>query len=109
MKFWPWWNRPISRRWLGAHKTVVGFGFGVVSGVLVACVQSRLPWSATGAPDWVLAGVAQSIGAMTGDSVKSLVKRRVGIAPGQRWIPADQLDFVLGALLLAWRWLTLPR
>jgi CDP-2,3-bis-(O-geranylgeranyl)-sn-glycerol synthase len=24
-----------------------------------------------------------------------------------RWIPADQLDFVLGALALAWPWLTI--
>jgi hypothetical protein len=27
-KFWPGWNRPISRRWLGDHKTVVGFLLG---------------------------------------------------------------------------------
>jgi hypothetical protein len=32
------------------------------------------------------------------DSVKSFVKRRVGIAPGAPWIPFDQLDFVIGAL-----------
>ena len=35
---------------------------------------------------------------MAGDSMKSLVKRRIGIAPGKPWIPWDQLDFVLGAL-----------
>jgi len=27
--------------------------------------------------------------------------------PGQSWIPADQLDFIVGALLLAWPWLRL--
>jgi len=27
-RFWPGWNRPISRRWLGDHKTVVGFAQG---------------------------------------------------------------------------------
>jgi CDP-2,3-bis-(O-geranylgeranyl)-sn-glycerol synthase len=37
---------------------------------------------------------------MAGDSVKSFVKRRIGIAPGKPWIPWDQLDFVLGALAL---------
>ena len=73
-KFWPGWNAPISRRWLGARKTVVG--------------------------------LAQGTGAMSGDGAKSFVKRRLGIAPGHRWVPADQLDFVVGALLLTWPWLT---
>ena len=27
-KFWPGWNRPISRRWLGDHKTEIGFLLG---------------------------------------------------------------------------------
>ncbi|HEX5285728.1 MAG TPA: CDP-archaeol synthase, partial [Polaromonas sp.] len=34
-----------------------------------------------------------------GDSLKSFFKRRLGIAPGQRWIPFDQLDFILGGLV----------
>jgi CDP-2,3-bis-(O-geranylgeranyl)-sn-glycerol synthase len=37
---------------------------------------------------------------MAGDSAKSFVKRRVGIAPGQSWVPFYQLDFVIGALVL---------
>jgi CDP-2,3-bis-(O-geranylgeranyl)-sn-glycerol synthase len=40
---------------------------------------------------------------MGGDAAKSLVKRRLGIAPGKRWIPWDQVDFVLGALILVGR------
>lgn len=36
---------------------------------------------------------------MCGDSLKSYFKRRAGIAPGPAWIPADQLDFVTGALI----------
>ena len=39
---------------------------------------------------------------MCGDAAKSFIKRRIGIATGQSWIPADQLDFILGALLFAW-------
>jgi CDP-2,3-bis-(O-geranylgeranyl)-sn-glycerol synthase len=31
---------------------------------------------------------------------KSFVKRRLRIPPGTRWIPWDQVDFVLGALIL---------
>ena len=33
IKYWTGWNRPISRRWLGSHKTVMGFAIGVL-GVL---------------------------------------------------------------------------
>src|SRR5258706_2837963 len=101
-KFWPGWNRPISQKWLGAHKTVIGFSLGVVTALFVACIQSRIDWSGSlwPASSWIAIGLAQGFGAMAGDSLKSLVKRRIGIAPGQTWIPPDQLDFPLGALLL---------
>jgi CDP-2,3-bis-(O-geranylgeranyl)-sn-glycerol synthase len=108
-RFWPGWNRPISRRWLGDHKTVIGFALGVVSGVLTSYTQSRIPWSPGGyeASNWLPIGLAQGVGAMCGDAAKSFIKRRIGIAPGRSWIPADQLDFIMGALLLAWPWLHL--
>src|SRR6266498_4479411 len=95
-KFWPGWNRPISRRWLGDHKTVVGFALGVVIGVLVAYPQSRITWpfEAFDPSNWLAVGLAQSIGAMCAGAAKSFVKRRIGIRPGRAWIPADQLDFI---------------
>jgi CDP-2,3-bis-(O-geranylgeranyl)-sn-glycerol synthase len=104
VRYWPWWNAPISTRWLGSHKTVVGFAFGVAAAVGTACVQSRVGWAdALVRPDgWLSLGLRMGIGAMAGDSVKSFFKRRVGIAPGRPWIPADQLDYAMGALLLAW-------
>lgn len=102
VRYWNGWNRPISRRWLGEHKTVVGFGAGVLAAVVVSFIQSRLAWSgALAAYDhWAALGLRFGLGAMAGDSVKSLIKRRLGIAPGERWLPWDQLDFVLGALAL---------
>jgi CDP-2,3-bis-(O-geranylgeranyl)-sn-glycerol synthase len=108
-KFWPGWNRPIHRRWLGDHKTVIGFVLGVAAATLTAYLQSFASWSPRGLDPstWALAGFAQGVGAMGGDSVKSFFKRRAGIAPGSRWIPADQLDFVIGAMLFAWPWLRL--
>jgi CDP-2,3-bis-(O-geranylgeranyl)-sn-glycerol synthase len=106
-KFWPGWNRPISRRWLGAHKTVVGFLLGVLAAALTSYVQSHIWWSPlrVETANWLVLGCAQGVGAMTGDAVKSFLKRRVGIAPGGRWIPADQIDFIVGALLVSSRWL----
>lgn len=104
VKYWPWWNRPISTRWLGAHKTVIGFVSGVLISIGVVCVQHRLRWSGwlVHDPPWLTLGVLFGIGAMGGDALKSAVKRRIGIPPGGRWVPVDQLDFVGGALALVW-------
>ncbi len=104
VRFWSGWNRPISRRWLGSHKTVVGFGMGVLAAILATFVQSRVAWEgALAAPEpWLTLGLRFGVGAMAGDTTKSFLKRRAGFAPGRPWIPWDQIDFVLGALALVW-------
>jgi len=101
-RFWRGWNRPISERWLGSHKTVVGGVAGISAALFAAFFQSRIHWrgSIVDYDRWVLIGLLLGIGAIGGDMAKSFVKRRVKIAPGDRWIPADQLDFGIGALLL---------
>jgi CDP-2,3-bis-(O-geranylgeranyl)-sn-glycerol synthase len=104
VKYWTRWNRPISERWLGSHKTAIGFGLGVLAALLTTLVQSRLQWRGglLSYDQWPTLGLLFGVGAMAGDSVKSFVKRRVGIPPGRPWIPADQLDYAVGALLLVW-------
>jgi CDP-2,3-bis-(O-geranylgeranyl)-sn-glycerol synthase len=101
VKFWRGWNPPINAPLLGSHKTVVGFAAGVAVAVATAFIQSRLHWdgSLLAPGDWLAAGSAAGFGAMAGDSLKSFFKRRLRIAPGQRWIPFDQLDFILGGLV----------
>jgi CDP-2,3-bis-(O-geranylgeranyl)-sn-glycerol synthase len=102
VKYWRGWNRPIHKAWLGDHKTVMGFAFGVVTGVLIAYAQTQLEvgvdllWQRDA---WLAVGLAQGLGTMAGDTLKSFFKRRVGIAPGRPWVPVDQLDFVIGALI----------
>jgi CDP-2,3-bis-(O-geranylgeranyl)-sn-glycerol synthase len=104
VRYWRGWNAPLSRRWLGTHKTVVGFAAGVLGAVLVALLQSRVAWRDAIAvrEGWLGVGLRLGAGAMAGDAVKSFFKRRSGIAPGGSWIPFDQTDFVLGALALVW-------
>lgn len=104
VRYWKGWNRPLSRRWLGQHKTVIGVGLGVLAAVAVTFVQSRIPWSGglVSYHDWAGLGLRFGVGAMAGDALKSFAKRRRGIAPGAPWIPWDQLDFALGALMLVW-------
>ena len=105
-RFWPGWNRPINPKRLGEHKTVIGFGFGVLAALLVAWAQARIAWAGAliDYAWWPLIGLAAGVGALGGDALKSWFKRARGIAPGASWVPADQLDFVLGALLLLWPW-----
>ena len=40
-------------------------------------------------------------GALVGDIIESFFKRRIGKDRGQDWIPFDQLDFLVGALLFS--------
>ncbi len=42
------------------------------------------------------------LGAIVGDLVKSYYKRKAGLAPGEKWIPFDQLDFVIGGIMGSW-------
>jgi CDP-2,3-bis-(O-geranylgeranyl)-sn-glycerol synthase len=101
VKYWSGWNRPISRRWLGDHKTVVGFLLGVAVATVITFIQSQIAWGEGLTPydRWLTLGLACGFGALGGDALKSLIKRRCGIPPGQPWIPADQLDFVIGGLV----------
>lgn len=108
-RYWSGWNRPISRRRLGEHKTVVGFALGLVAAVMTAFIQSRVHWKGGMLPydQWLLLGFATGLGAMGGDSLKSFFKRQLGIGPGRPWIPADKLDFIIGGLLMLSFWVNL--
>jgi len=109
VKYWPGWNHPISVRWLGAHKTIVGFAIGIVVAIIATFVQSRIDWHGAliSYANWLPLGLAIGFGAMSGDALKSLLKRRLGIAPGESWMPADQLDYVMGVLVCLWPWIRL--
>jgi len=109
VRYWRGWNRPISRKWPGEHKTVMGFCSGLIIAVAVTFLQSKLDWRGGLLPysRWLVLGLAFGFGAMAGDSLKSLLKRSRGIPPGHSWVPMDQLDFVVGALVLVSPWTSL--
>src|SRR5256712_12230804 len=100
VRYWKGWNRPISRRWLGTHKTVLGVVLGVVAATLTTLVQ----WLVAGAgsivtyEDWPLLGVLFGAGAMGGDNAKSFFKRRLGVGPRRPWVPFGQPHLLPGAL-----------
>lgn len=92
----------------GSHKTVRGYVIGVFCGTFLAVYLNYFTkfWTLEQA---LILGVLVSFGSLLGDTIKSFFKRRAGIAPGSDWIPFDQLDYVVGALLLSaliivWNW-----
>lgn len=102
-----WRSKPI----LGSHKTWRGLIAGVLAGVLTSCLQGYWLnqyafWHQISLVDYnaiqpVYLGALLGFGAMAGDAVKSFFKRRFSIASGRPWVPFDQVDFVLGGLLLS--------
>jgi CDP-2,3-bis-(O-geranylgeranyl)-sn-glycerol synthase len=53
-------------------------------------------------------GIWMGVGALTGDLIKSLVKRQLSIPPGRAWFPFDQLDWLVGTILFAYPFISLP-
>jgi CDP-2,3-bis-(O-geranylgeranyl)-sn-glycerol synthase len=99
---------PIHAPLFGNHKTVRGFVAGIVIAVATSMVQYLLSpvWPALSHPlhaslqSAVVTGLLLGTGALGGDLLKSLLKRRVGIAPGKPWTPWDGIDYILGAIVL---------
>jgi CDP-2,3-bis-(O-geranylgeranyl)-sn-glycerol synthase len=105
-KYWPGKVRPISERWLGSHKTYLGYVLAICAATITCWVQSKLGWSGSlvNYREWFALGPVCGLAAMLGDSVKSLVKRSLHIAPGRPWVPADQLDFVIAGIAVLTFW-----
>lgn len=78
-------GRPI----FGEHKTIRGFIIGLVTGVATAFVQDAL-----------IVGSLLTLGALLGDLGGAFIKRRLDFSPGQPFPILDQLDFIIGALML---------
>lgn len=110
-------NAPIDggliyrgKRLLGDHKTwrgfIVGLMFGIVTVYLQAGGYAHNSWiRSVSFPinyqhlPLLLLGTLLSFGALGGDAVKSFFKRRRNIPSGESWIPFDQADMIIGAIV----------
>lgn len=101
-----------GKRILGDHKTFRGLAAGTLMGLLIAAVQmisydqSSFVRDISGPidysqPIYLLMGAALGFGALFGDSLKSFFKRQLDVQPGKSWVPFDQIDFILGAILFS--------
>lgn len=98
-----------NKRIFGRNKTFRGLVFGVIFAVIVAYLQFLLynnnvfvNISIIDYSNWLLIGFLMGFGAIFGDLAESFAKRRMGYKPGRPFIPFDQLDFVIGALIFVY-------
>jgi len=83
-----------GERILGAHKTVRGLFAGIIAGSAIGLAESPVDGRL------LLGGFMVALGTVLGDLVGAFLKRRIRIKPGGPLPIVDQLDFVLGGLLL---------
>jgi CDP-2,3-bis-(O-geranylgeranyl)-sn-glycerol synthase len=98
---------PVEKNIFGKNKTYRGLIVGILFAMLIAYLQSILyqsnlfkALSFINYSNWLLIGFLFGFGALFGDLIESLIKRRLKIKPGKKFVPWDQLDFVFGALIL---------
>ena len=87
---------------LGKGKTIIGTIAGIAAGTLVGVLVILVfPYSQSLIPNYLYLSFILATGAILGDITKSFFKRRFGIKSGQQWVLADQLDFIMGGLILS--------
>lgn len=99
-----------NRRIFGDNKRWRGLIFGTLFGALTGYIQFLIYpefiqelgiASSNPAITMTLLGGLLGLGALLGDAVESFFKRRSQVKPGDSWFPYDQIDYVIGALVLS--------
>ena len=96
---------------LGPHKTWRGIIAGIIIATLVLWIQQTLVahfgWArfAAGGINYaalpvLLLGPLFAIGALGGDAVESFFKRQQNIKSGGTWVPFDQIDYIIGSVIV---------
>jgi len=97
---------------LGSHKTWRGVISGILVATLVLWLEQLLArhtaWAHnfTGGIDYsalpaLVLGPLFGLGALGGDATKSFFKRRHGTRDGGTWFPFDQIDYIIGAVIVS--------
>lgn len=113
-KWIPYLNKPIdagktfrNQRIFGDHKTWRGLLSGIIISILVCKIQALFYPNLTSIAlinyekiNEIMLGFLLGLGSLSGDLVKSFLKRQFKIAPGRSWMPFDQIDWIIGSNLL---------
>ena len=104
----PFFGRPVHEKTFGKNKTWRGLLIAPIIGMIVfwlqqiAYVNGFQAWALIDYSDFsILFGFLLGLGAILGDLVKSYYKRKAEIKAGERWIPFDQIDFVIGGIVFS--------
>ncbi len=114
-----WLARPLdfgkhfrNRRIFGDHKTIRGLLSGILMAQFVIFMQYLLyihyGWARSVSMyvnyshiNIMYLGFLFAVGALGFDALKSFFKRQIGVKPGSMWFPFDQIDYIVGGLLLS--------
>lgn len=98
----------------GPHKTYRGLFFGILSAIVFVYIQSYFyqPDSSYAlvnyrSSDIWLLGLLLGLGAVLGDLARSFIKRQIGLVPGRTWFPWDQIDWIIGAIIFSYGYISL--
>jgi CDP-2,3-bis-(O-geranylgeranyl)-sn-glycerol synthase len=111
-------NKPLdnykswrNHRLLGNNKTVRGLVSGIAAGLAIGLIQFLVSSltifsniSLVNYSSITTAFITSNLlafSALMGDAIASFFKRQLNITPGQSWIPFDQIDFIISALLVS--------
>lgn len=86
-----------GERIFGINKTMKGFLSGILFGSFVSFIEELLLMR-----ELILLGILASLGSLLGDLLGSFIKRRLKLDPGSSLPLIDQLDFILGALIITY-------
>ena len=98
-------NKKIGKKpILGKNKTFRGLFFGIILSIITVYLQKLI--NIPSIVDYntvnpLVLGFLLGFGALFGDLVKSFFKRQLNIQPGKPFIPFDQIDWILGAMVFA--------
>lgn len=120
--WWPALVVPLHRGWFGANKTWRGFvAMPLFTAVGALPLWLAIPWlpaivaTPLAALNPLLLGLALGLGYMLAELPNSLIKRRLGIAPGEMpergacwFVLADQVDSGVGFVLVYWLLTDIP-
>ena len=94
-------EKPIDEKIFGQNKTWRGFMGAIIVGTLFYYLMTKIGLiDSTRNTGYILfIGFLFSFGAITGDLIKSYFKRKMNVSSGESWIPFDQIDYILGAVI----------
>ena len=90
-----------GERIFGEHKTWRGLIAGILMATLVVYLQKISGLIDYSGINPLVLGPLLGAGALIGDAVESFFKRQHKIKPGHSWVPFDQTDWIIGAVVFA--------